>query len=102
MSAKSVVASIVAGALGLVLAIAWVIALDVAMREVGRGLEAVLGEQGLLVASGVALIVIGSVLVVAMLGRRPGPDLGRGRWLLSLAGSVLTVAAGVAAIAIAF
>jgi hypothetical protein len=102
MSAKSVLASIVGGAIGLVLAIVWLIVLDVATREVGKGLEAVLGEQGLLVASGVVLIVIGSVLLVAMLGDRPGPDRGRGRWLLWLAGSVLTVAAGVAAIATAF
>jgi hypothetical protein len=47
-------------------------------------------------------VVIGSVLVVVMLGRRPGPDLGRGRWLLWVVGSVLTVLAGVAAIASAF
>ena len=102
MSPKSLVETIVGGAIGHVLAIAWVIALDVATREVGKGLEAVIGERGLLVASGVALVVIGSVLVVAMLGRRPGPDLGRGRWLLSLAGSVLTVIVGVAVIATAF
>lgn len=94
--------SIVGAAIGVVLAIVWIVVLDVASREVGKGLEAVLGEQGLLVAAGVALAVIGAVLVVVTLGSRPGRDQRMGRWLLALGGSALTVIAGVAAIASAF
>ena len=99
---NSVGSSVLGAAIGLMLAIAWVLALDVVSREVGRGLEAVLGDQGLLVAGGVALVVIGAVLVVRVLGRRPGPGRGLGRWLLGFAVSAATLIAGVAVIASAF
>jgi hypothetical protein len=102
MSAKSVIGSIVGGAIGLLLAIAWIIVLDLVTREAGRGLERVLGEQGLLVASGVVLVVIGAVLVALMLGRRPGRDTGLERWLLGFAGGAAAMIAGVAAIATAY
>ena len=92
----SVGCALVGGLIGLVLAFAWLIAVDVVTRGVVSWFEDVVGERGLILVMGAALALIGAVFLALILRNGRRPEQGLGQWLLGLAFSAGCLVGGVA------